>query len=90
MKYLMLLGGLLAFGSVFIIGLLVGKSPLAALTQASIGAVAGGLLFMWVGQIWTRNVRQMLMEKRQAAIAAMAEADERKRQDAKERGAKPV
>lgn len=90
MKYMLLLGGLLGFVGVFIVGLSVGKEPLTALTEASIGSFVCGLLFMWVAQIWIRNVRQMLMEKRQAAVAAMAEAEERRRRDAKERGSKPV
>lgn len=90
MMYLMLQGGLIGFVSLFLIGLAVGKAPLSALGQASIGSFLCGLLFLWVGQIWIRNVRQMLMEKRQAATAAMAEAEERKRQDAKKRGSKPV
>ncbi|EDY83524.1 hypothetical protein VDG1235_3151 [Verrucomicrobiia bacterium DG1235] len=84
------MGGLLGFASIFLIGLAVGKEPLSALSQASVGSFLCGLLFLWVGQIWIRNVRQMLMEKRQAAIAAMAEAEERKQHDAKERGSKPV
>lgn len=90
MKYMLLLGGLFGFVGVFVVALAVGKEPLAALGQASVGSFLCGLLFFWVAQIWIRNVRQMLMEKRQAAVAAMAEADERKRRDAKERGSKPV
>lgn len=86
----MLLGGLLGFVGMFGVGLSVGKTPLSALVQASIGSMVCGVLFLWIGNIWIRNVRQMLMEKRQAAIAAMAEAEERKRKEAKERGAKPV
>ncbi len=84
--YLMLIGGMIGFASVFLIGLAVGKEPLSALAQASVGSFLCGLLFLWIGKIWIRNVRQMLMEKRQAAVAAMAEAEERKRRDAKERG----
>ncbi|MDQ8202549.1 hypothetical protein [Pelagicoccus sp. SDUM812003] len=87
---MMLLGGMFGFVGMFVVGLAVGKHPLSALTQASVGSVAGGLLFFWVSGIWIRNVRQMLMEKRQAAVAAVAEAEERKRHDAKERGSKPV
>jgi len=90
MKYMMLLGGMLGFVALFGIGLSVGKSPLAALVQASIGSMVCGVLFSWIGNIWIRNVRQMLMEKRQSAMAAMAEAEERNRKDAKERGSKPV
>lgn len=90
MKYALLLGGLIGFVGMMLIALAVGKAPLAALTQASLGSVACGLLFFWIGQIWIKNVREMLMEKRQSAIAAMAETDERKRRDAKERGSKPV
>ena len=90
MKFIMLVGGLVGFASMLLIGLAVGKSPESALVEASIGSVVSGLLFLWLGQIWIRNVRQMLMEKRQATIAAMAEAEERKRHDAKERGSKPV
>ena len=90
MKYMMLLGGLVGFIGMLAIGLAVGKEPLTALGQASLGSIGCGLLFLWIGQVWIRNVRQMLMEKRQAAIAAMAEAEERKQRDAKERGSKPV
>lgn len=90
MMYMMLMGGMIGFVSIFLIGLAVGKTPLSALGQASVGSFLCGLLFLWVGQIWIRNVRQMLMEKRQAAVAAMAEAEERKQQEAKERGSKPV
>lgn len=90
MKFMMLLGGLVGFVGMLVIGLAVGKHPLSALTQASLGSIACGLLFLWIGQVWIRNVRQMLMEKRQAAIAAMAEAEEIKQRDAKERVTKPV
>ncbi|MDQ8185958.1 hypothetical protein [Pelagicoccus sp. SDUM812002] len=90
MMYTMLMGGMLGFVSIFLVALGVGKDPLSALGQASMGSFLCGLLFLWVGQIWIKNVRQMLMEKRQAAVAAMAEAEERKKQDAKERGSKPV
>ncbi len=90
MKYMMLLGGLIGFVGMLLIGLAVGKPLLSALGQASLGSAACGLLFLWVGQIWIRNVRQMLLEKRQSAIAAIAEAEERKQRDAKDRTRKPV
>ena len=90
MKFGLLLGGLIGFVAVFAVALLVGKNLLTALTQACMGSVAMGLLFRWVGRIWIRNVKQMLMEKQQAAIAAVAEAEERKQQDAKEHATKPV
>ncbi|MEM9160511.1 MAG: hypothetical protein AAGB46_15800 [Verrucomicrobiota bacterium] len=91
MKFSLLLGGLLGFVTVYAIAFSVGKSPMTALFQASVGSIGAGLLFRWVGLIWIRNVKQMLMEKQQAAIAAMAEAEERKHKDAtKESVAKPV
>lgn len=90
MKYAMCLGGLLGFVVVFATGLVAGKSPVEALVQASIGSVAIGLLFRWVSLIWIRNVKQMLMEKQQAAVAVIAEAEERKRQEAKDPVVKPV
>jgi len=86
MMFAMLIGGLLGFATVYLIGLMVGKEPMSALGQASVGSLVCGLLFLWIGKIWIGNVKQMLMEKRQAAIAAMAEAEERKGQEAKERG----
>ena len=90
MKFSLLLGGLLGFAAVYMIAISVGKPPMTALFQASIGSIAMGMLFRWVGLIWIRNVKQMLMEKRQAATAAMAEAEERRQREAKERGSKPV
>ena len=90
MKFAMLMGGLLGFGVVYVMGIFVGKTPMEALAQASLGSVAAGLLFRWVSIIWIRNVKQMLMEKHQAAVAAMAEAEEQKRQDAKDQAPKPV
>lgn len=90
MKYMMLLGGLLGFVSVFGVALAVGKTPMAALWQASWGSMASGLLFLWIGNIWTRNITKTLLEKRQAALAAMAEAEERNRKDTKAGGATPV
>ncbi len=90
MKFGLLLGGLIGFIAVFVIALLVGKDLLTALIQACIGSVGLGMLFRWVGRIWIRNVKQMLMEKQQAAVAMMAEAEERKQQDAKEQVTKPV
>ena len=90
MKFAMLLGGLIGFGVIYVMGILIGRAPAESLVQASLGSVAAGLLFRWVAIIWIRNVKQMLMEKHQAAVAAMAEADERKRQDAKDQAAKPV
>lgn len=90
MKFALLLGGLLGFAVVFATGLWVGKNPSKALLEASIGSVFIGLLSRWLGMIWIRNVKQMLMEKHQAAIAAMAEAEERKQSDAKDQASKPV
>ncbi len=90
MKYATILGGLVGFCTVFIAALLAGKSPIMSLVQASIGSFAVGMLFRWVSLIWIRNVKQMLMEKQQAAVAAMAEAEERKRQEAKDTAVKPV
>lgn len=84
MKYAMLLGGLIGFATVFATALAVGKTPIGSLVQASCGSIAIGLLFRWLSIIWIRNVKQMLMEKQQAAVAAMAEAEERKRQETKE------
>jgi len=84
MKYAMLLGGLIGFGGVFATALAAGKTPIGSLVQASCGSIAIGLLFRWLSIIWIRNVKQMLMEKQQAAVAAMAEAEERKRQETKE------
>ena len=74
----------------FATGLSVGKDPSKALFEASIGSIVVGLLTRWLGMIWIRNVKQMLMEKHQAAVAALAEAEERKSRDAKEAASKPV
>ncbi len=90
MKFALLLGGLLGFVVVFATGLSVGKDPNKALLEASIGSVVVGLLSRWLGMIWIRNVKQMLMEKHQAAVAALAEAEERKQRDAKGNASKPV
>ena len=90
MKYAMLLGGLIGFGALFATALVAGKTPIESLVQASCGSIAVGLLFRWVSIIWIRNVKQMLMEKQQAAVAAMAEAEERKRQEAKDPVVKSV
>ncbi len=90
MKFAMALGGLLGFGVVFALALAAGKSPPNSLFQASVGSVVIGLLFRWVALIWIRNVKQMLMEKHQAAVAAVAEAEERTIEEAKEQAAKPV
>ena len=90
MKFAIALGGLVGFGVVYVMALLAGKTPAESLAQASIGAIVVGILFRWVTSIWIRNVKQMLMEKHQTAVAAMVEAEERKRQEAKEQSAKPV
>ena len=90
MKFAIALGGLVGFGVVYVMALLAGKTPAESLFQASIGSILVGILFRWVTSIWIRNVKQMLMEKQQTAVAAMVEAEERKRQEAKEQSAKPV
>jgi uncharacterized membrane protein YjfL (UPF0719 family) len=92
MKYALCLGGLLGFVVIFAASLIGEKAPIESLVYASIGSIAAGLLFRWVSLIWIRNVKQMLMEKQQAAIAAVAEAEaeERKRQEAKDSVVKPV
>ena len=84
MKFAIALGGLVGFGVVYAMALLAGKTPAESLFQASIGSIVVGILFRWVTSIWIRNVKQMLMEKHQTAVAAMVEAEERKRQEAKE------
>ena len=90
MKFAIALGGLVGFGVVYVMALLAGKTPAESLFQASIGSIVVGILFRWVTSIWIRNVKQMLMEKHQTAVAAMVEAEERKRQEDKEQSAKPV
>lgn len=90
MKFAIALGGLVGFGVVYVMALLAGKTPAESLGQASIGAIVVGIMFRWVTSIWIRNVKQMLMEKHQTAVAAMVEAEESKRQEAKEQSAKPV
>ncbi|MBT3483139.1 MAG: hypothetical protein HN457_17090 [Opitutales bacterium] len=90
MKYAMCLGGLLGFVVIFATSLVAGKPPVDSLVHASIGSIVIGLLFRWVSLIWIRNVKQMLMEKQQAAVAAIAEAEERKRQEAKNPVVKPA
>ena len=90
MKFAIALGGLVGFGVVYVMALLAGKTPAESFFQASIGSIVVGILFRWVTLIWIRNVKQMLMEKHQTAVAAMVEAEERKRQEAKEQSAKPV
>ena len=90
MKFAIALGGLVGFGVVYVMALLAGKTPAESLFQASIGSIVVGILFRWVTSIWIRNVKQMLIEKRQTAVVAMVEAEESKRQEAKEQSAKPV
>ncbi len=90
MKFAIALGGLIGFTAVFATALWSGKSPTECLVQASIGSVVLGILFRWIAHIWIRNVKDMLMEKHQTAVAAMVEAEERTRQEAKEQPAKPV
>jgi len=90
MKFAIALGGLVGFGVVYVMALLAGKTPAESLAQASIGSIVVGIMFRWVTSIWIRNVKQMLMEKHQTAVAAMVEAEERRRQEAKEQSAKPV
>jgi len=90
MKFATLLGGFIGFVVIFGTAMMVGKSPTLALVEASLGSIAAGLLFRWLGRIWIRSVKQMLMEKHQTAVAAMAEAEERRQQSAKERTSKPV
>jgi len=90
MKFATLLGGFIGFVVIFGTSIMVGKNPTLALVEASLGSVAAGLLFRWIGRIWIRSVKQMLMEKHQTAVAAMAEAEERRHQSAKERTSKPV
>ena len=90
MKFAIILGGLIGFTVVFVMALLSGKTPTEGLFQASIGSVVLGILFRWIAYIWIRNVKEMLMEKHQTAVAAMVEAKERNRQEAKEQAAKPV
>jgi len=86
MKFAFILGGLVGFCALLLTGVLVGKPLVDALIEASLGSVLAGLLFRWLGQIWIRNVKQMLMEKQQAALAAMAEAEERRQKQAKDLG----
>lgn len=90
MKFAIVLGGLIGFVVIFVVALLAGKAPADCLFQASIGSVAIGILFRWIAYIWIRNVKQMLMEKHQTAVATMVEAEERNRQEAKDQAVKPV
>lgn len=75
MKALLLIGGLLGFGLVFIAGSMAGRDPLSAVIEGSIGCVVTALLFRWLGTIYEQSLRTVVRE-REAAARVRAETPE--------------
>ncbi len=75
MKYLLLIGGSLGFALVFLGGWIVGREPLSSVTQASFGCLAGAVLFRWLGNIYARSVRTVLLEREAASRAQPVAGD---------------
>ncbi len=73
MKYLLLIGGLLGFGLVFLGGLMAGRESLPAVIEGSLGCVVGAVLFRWLGNVYQQSVR-ITVRERETAARARAEA----------------
>lgn len=67
MKALLLMGGLLGFGLVFVAGLLAGRDPLSAVIEGSIGCLVAAILFRWLGNIYEQSIRTVVREREFAA-----------------------
>lgn len=67
MKYLLLIGGLLGFGLVFVAGSVAGRDPLSAVIEGSIGCVVAAMLFRWLGSIYEQSIRTVVRERETAA-----------------------
>ncbi len=75
MKFLMALGGFVAFAAIGAAGVAVGRDPVRTVMEAALGAVFAALLCRWLYGYMVRSVNASLEERRNARInEATAEA----------------
>jgi len=75
MKFLMAVGGFIAFATVSVAGFVVGRDPGRTVMEAALAAVVAALLIRWLYGLFARSVKASLEEKRTAQIQeAAAEA----------------
>ena len=75
MQFIFLAGGFAGFALTAATGLLSGREPDLVLRDATIGCLAGALLFRWFWSVLVKALTEALKVKR-AADAAAAEAAE--------------
>jgi uncharacterized membrane protein len=68
MKFLMALGGFLAFATVGVAGFAVRRDPGRVVMEAAIAAVIAALLCRWLYGLFARSVNAVVEEKRIARI----------------------
>jgi hypothetical protein len=74
MRFIFLLGGLLGFFLAALTDWLMERAPDRILLDGAIGALVGGLLFRWLWTVLLRGLRETLVARQEAAVAAQAKA----------------
>jgi hypothetical protein len=75
MKSLMILGGLLGFGTSVSFGLLQQSDWPSILWRSTVAAYGAGWLLRWWGRVWLQGLREVGEERLAAARARAAEAE---------------
>jgi uncharacterized membrane protein YeaQ/YmgE (transglycosylase-associated protein family) len=63
MKSLLLVGGVMGFGSGMVISLMRQNSWATCLWHGSVGAYVSAMLMRWWGQAWRQSLEQVLQER---------------------------
>jgi hypothetical protein len=74
MKSIFLAGGFTGFSLVTAAGFAQGHAPDRVLMDAAVGCLAGALLFRWFWTILVRGIRETILIRHAAAIAAPAKS----------------
>jgi len=70
MRFVFLLGGLLGFFLAAFTGWLMERAPDRILLDGAVGCLAGALLFRWLWTVLLRGLRETLVARQDAAVAA--------------------
>lgn len=72
MRYVFLLGGLVGFTLAAGTALFVGHAPGRIFLDGAMGCLAGALLFRWLWNILLGGLRETMVARQRAAVAAEA------------------
>lgn len=79
MRLMMIMGGMLGFGTAVALGVARENSWPSILWRAAVAAYLGGILLRWWGAVWLRSLQEVHYQQRLALARAKAEAAKAKK-----------